>query len=127
MSVVSSDDETFLIVMMSSIRKCWFCCGDSVFPNFKNCHFAVLQISVTSQFFFCPHYECEGVSIWHYSNFYSNKYTVKPVKFGTLVSKLFVTVGRTSMELACSCNIIHVHYSITWPLVYLELWPQLHI
>jgi hypothetical protein len=46
MSLVSSDDETYLIVMMSSIRKCWFSCGDSVFPNFQNCHFAVLQISV---------------------------------------------------------------------------------
>jgi hypothetical protein len=52
---------------------------------------------------------------------YSNKYTVKPLKFGTLVSKPFVTVGHNSVELAYSCNIIHVHYPITWPPVYLEL------
>jgi hypothetical protein len=38
-----------------------------------------------------------------------------------------VTVGHTFTEPANSCGIIHSHYSITWPPVCLESWPQFHI
>jgi hypothetical protein len=50
--------------------------------------------------------------------------TVKPVKLATLVSRPPVTVGHVFMEPANSYDIIHGHYSLTWPPAYLESWPQ---
>ena len=49
------------------------------------------------------------------------------MKLATLVSRPHVRAGHTFTEPANSYDIIHGHYSITWPPVYLESWSRFHI
>jgi len=53
--------------------------------------------------------------------------TVNYVKFASLVGLPPVTNGHTFKKPAVSCDIIHGHYSITWPLLRLESWPHAYI
>jgi hypothetical protein len=53
--------------------------------------------------------------------------TLKHVKLTTLVSMPPVIFGPTLTEPANSYDVVHVHYSTTWPPFYLESWQQFHI
>jgi hypothetical protein len=53
--------------------------------------------------------------------------TAKYVKFAFLVGLPPVPNGHTFKKPAVSYDILHDHYSITWPSVRLESWPHAYI
>ena len=52
---------------------------------------------------------------------------VKHMKLLTLVSPSPVKFDHTFAEAANSNDTLHGHYSVSWPSVYLEFWPQFHV
>ena len=52
---------------------------------------------------------------------------VKPVTLATPVSPSPVKFDHTFAEAANSYDTLCGHYSISWPPVYLESWPQFHV
>ena len=52
---------------------------------------------------------------------------VKSVKLATPVNPSPVKFDHTFAGAANSCDTLRGHYSISWPSVYLESWPQLQV
>jgi hypothetical protein len=50
--------------------------------------------------------------------------TVKPVKLVNLLNLQPITVGHTLTEPASSYDITHGQYSVIWPLLCFDSWPQ---